>query len=96
MNAQTSPLDLDVLARKRVKAKMGWYKHLAVYLIVNTFLMAMAVWQGRYWPIFPMVGWGLAVVLHGLSVWFAGYGSTMREDMVERERQKLAKQRDSW
>lgn len=96
MLTQMTPQDMDTLARKRVKAKMGWYKHLAVYLIVNTFLMAMAVWQGRYWPIFPILGWGLAVVLHGASVWFSGAGSTLREGMVERERQKLTAQRDAW
>ena len=38
----------------------------------------------------------MAVVLHGASVCFAGAGSQLRENMVERERQKLAAQRDAW
>ncbi|MDO8458811.1 MAG: 2TM domain-containing protein [Burkholderiaceae bacterium] len=96
MNAQMTPQDIDTLARKRVKSQLGWYKHLAVYLLVNAFLIAMSVWQGRHWAIFPLLGWGLAVVLHGASVWFAGAGSHLREGMVERERQKLAAQRDTW
>lgn len=88
--------NIDMLARKRVKAKLGWYKHLTVYLIVNIFLIAMSVSQGRGWAIFPLLGWGLALALHGASVWFAGYGSALREGMVERERQKLTVQRDPW
>ena len=91
-----TPADIDILARKRVRAKMGWYKHLAVYLLVNTFLISMSIWQDRNWAIFPLLGWGLGLVLHGASVWFAGAGSHLRESMVERERQKLASQHDAW
>jgi uncharacterized membrane protein len=96
MHAQTTPQDIDALARKRVKSQLGWYKHLAVYLLVNALLISMSIWQGRNWAIFPLFGWGIAVVLHGVSVWFAGAGSQLRENMVERERQKLAAQRDAW
>lgn len=96
MHVQTTPIDMDALARKRVKSQLGWYKHLTVYLIVNVFLISMSIWQDRNWAVFPLFGWGLAVVLHGASVWFAGAGSNLREGMVERERQKLAAQRDAW
>ena len=96
MHAPTTPIDMDALARKRVKSLLGWYKHLTVYLIVNAFLISMSIWQDRNWAVFPLFGWGLAVVLHGASVWFAGAGSNLREGMVERERQKLTAQRDAW
>lgn len=96
MNTPMTPQDIDALARRRVKSQLGWYKHLAVYLIVNAFLIGMSIWQDRNWAIFPLLGWGIAVVLHGVSVWFAGAGSHLRESMVERERQKLAAQRDTW
>lgn len=95
MNTPMTPQDIDSLARKRVKSQLGWYKHLAVYLIVNAFLISMSVWQGRNWALFPLLGWGLGLALHGVSVWFAGAGSSLREKMVERERQKLAGQGDS-
>lgn len=96
MNAEMTPQDLDALARKRVKSQLGWYKHFAVYLLVNAFLISLSIWQDRNWAIFPLFGWGLGLVLHGISVWFAGAGSSLRESMVERERQKLAAQRDAW
>lgn len=95
MTTPMTPQDVDALARKRVKSQLGWYKHLAVYLIVNAFLISMSIWQDRNWAIFPLFGWGLGLVLHGASVWFAGAGSHLRESMVARERLKLAAQRDA-
>jgi hypothetical protein len=88
--------DIERLARKRASSKLGWYKHAAVYAIVNTFLIAMSIWQGKHWAMFPLLGWGLGLALHGVSVWFADTGSALREGMVERERQKLSVQRDAW
>jgi hypothetical protein len=96
MNTPTSSIDIDALARKHVKSQLGWYKHLAVYLLVNAFLISLSIWQDRNWALFPLFGWGLGLVLHGVSVWFAGAGSNLRESMVARERQKLTAQRDAW
>lgn len=63
--------ELDRLARKRAGAKLGWYFHAAVYLAVNLFLLAMSEygWGQRGWSLKPMLGWGLGLVLHGISVW---------------------------
>lgn len=91
-----TPENIERIARKRASAKLGWYTHAAVYLTVNTFLIALSVWQGRHWAMFPLLGWGLGLALHGVSVWFAGAGSALREAMVERERTRLTAQRDVW
>lgn len=44
-------------------------EHLTVYLVVMGFLVL--VWwftsRGYFWPFWPMAGWGIGVVLHGLS-----------------------------
>jgi hypothetical protein len=88
--------DIERLARKRASAKLGWYKHAAVYAVINTFLIALSVSQGTHWAMFPLLGWGLGLALHGLAVWFAGVGSSLRESMVERERTRLTAQRDPW
>ena len=44
--------------------------HLTVYLLVNVFLIG--VWAasggGYFWPIWPVLGWGLALALHGAPV----------------------------
>ncbi|MDP3309498.1 MAG: 2TM domain-containing protein, partial [Polaromonas sp.] len=50
---------LEQLARKRADAKLGWYIHATVYLLVNLLLVALSVSSGRHWAIFPLLGWGL-------------------------------------
>jgi hypothetical protein len=92
-----TPEELDRLARKRAGAKLGWYFHASVYLAVNLFLLAMSEygWGQRSWSLKPMLGWGLGLVLHGISVWVLGPGGGLRERMVQKERERLQRQQDS-
>ena len=86
-----TPEQLDRLARKRAGAKLGWYWHAAVYVLVNTALWAMSS-HGighRAWSFFPLVGWGLGLAMHGVAVFVLGNGSGLRERMVQRERERL-------
>lgn len=80
---------LDRLARRRAKAKMGWWLHAAIYLVVNTALVALALAQGRHWAVFPLLGWGAGLAFHGLAVWVFAPGQPLMERMVARERQRL-------
>jgi hypothetical protein len=80
---------IDRLARKRAGAKLGWYFHASVYLLVNLALAALSLHQGRHWAVFPALGWGLGLALHGVSVFVLGTGSGLRERMVQRERERL-------
>jgi len=84
---------IEHIAVRRVKAKMGWFFHAAIYAVVNLFLMAGAMFHGRHWHFFPLIGWGLALAIHGAAVWFKSSitGHNMRERMIERERQALTK-----
>ena len=86
-----SPEEIDKLARKRAGAKMGWYMHLAIYLVVNggLFLASGLMFGTRSYHFGPLLGWGVGLVFHGLSVFFIGKGSTLRENMVARERARL-------
>ncbi len=60
-----TPDEIDRLARKRAGAKLGWYIHAGVYIVVNLalFLLASeAVNMGRRpWNIYPAMGWGLGL-----------------------------------
>lgn len=92
MRPDRSPEDLERLAQRRASAKMGWFIHLGVYLVVNTALFILSTQFGMHrWSLFPAAGWGLGVVLHGVSVFVLG-DSGLRERLVERERERLRRQ----
>ena len=42
MNNREAIDDIERLARKRAGAKLGWYIHATVYVVVNLFLFAMS------------------------------------------------------
>jgi len=92
MTTPLSPEEIDRLARRRAGAKLGWYFHAAVYVVVNLGLIALAVARGRNWAMFPLIGWGVGLALHGISVFLVGKGSGLRERMVQREREKLRRE----
>jgi len=79
-------VDIDRLARKRAGAKLGWYIHACVYLLVNLLLITLSLHQGRHWAVFPAVGWGLGLALHGLFVFVRTGGWFERMVRAERER----------
>ncbi len=91
-----TPEQMDRIARKRAGAKLGWYFHAAVYVLVNLFVFAMSQYGfgHRSWSIFPLLGWGLGLALHGASVWLIGSGGDLRERMVQKERESLQRAQD--
>ncbi|MCP5280941.1 MAG: 2TM domain-containing protein [Rhodoferax sp.] len=89
-----TPEEIDRIARRRAGAKLGWYVHATVYLLVNAALFAASnLGLGhRQWSLVPALGWGLGLVLHGLAVFVLGAGSSLRENLVEKERERLQRQ----
>lgn len=69
---QVDPVDqLRERAVRRLKKKRDFAAHVLVYLMVNGFIVA--IWAvtsaGFFWPIFPIVGWGIGVVMNAWDVW---------------------------
>ena len=92
-----TPNDIERLANRRAKAKLGWYIHAVVYLTVNALLFFLSAHgEGRHhWSIYPALGWGLGLALHGISVFVLGASGGLRERMVQKERERLQRrQRD--
>lgn len=94
MSAPLTPEDIDRLARKRANAKMAWFIHATVFVVVNLFVFGMSEYAfgTRSWSVKPLLGWGLGLTLHGISVWFLGTGGDLRERMVQKERERLQRQ----
>ena len=95
MSPTRSPEALERLAHKRAAAKLGWYVHAAVFVVVNLVLLALSRhgFGSRPWSVFPFLGWGLGLALHGVSVFVLGNG--LRERLVQKERARLQRESDA-
>ena len=59
-------------ARKRLQKKREFATHVIAYLAVNTLLIilwATADDRGSFWPIFPLIGWGIGLFFHGWGIY---------------------------
>lgn len=88
------PSDDDI--RRIAQARVSFRVHAMVYVAVN--LLLLVIWwltaDGRpptlvddsaayFWPMWPMLGWGIGLAFHG----FGAYGSF--HDWQRREEEKL-------
>lgn len=69
----------------RIQAKRSFSWHVVVFVLVN--IGFVAIWffsgQGYYWPIWPMLGWGIGLIAHGLAVY--GGMRPITEEQIQRE-----------
>jgi hypothetical protein len=84
--------DLRKLAVLRLKKRRDFGTHIVVYIAVNA--MLVAIWAvtgaGFFWPIFPILGWGIGVAANAWDV----YGrKPITEDEVQRETERLRSER---
>lgn len=72
-------------AKARVEALRGFYIHLTVYVIVNLFLFLLNIFTSpdALWFYWPLLGWGIAIVLHAVSVF--GIGRLASADWEEKK-----------
>ena len=96
MRTPLTPDEIERLARRRAGAKLGWFVHASVFVLVNLFVFSMSQYAfgTRDWSVKPLLGWGLGLALHGISVWFLGAGGEFRERMVQKERERLLRQQN--
>lgn len=90
---QTAGTALDEVLRqqaiKQLKKRRDFHTHLLVYVLVNAFLViiwALSGWHGFFWPIFPIVGWGIGVAL---NAWDVYRGDEFTEADIQREITRL-------
>ena len=85
--------ELRAQAVKQLKKKSDFRTHVLIYVLVNAFLVV--IWAvtsaGFFWPVFPMVGWGIAVVANAWDVY--GGGDVPTESQINREMERLNRRR---
>lgn len=81
--------ELRERAVKRLKKRRDFRGHLLIYTLVNAFLVV--IWAvtspgGFFWPIFPIVGWGIGVIMNAWDVYFA---EDFSEEDIDKEIEHL-------
>ena len=90
MNRSTDSNDIESRARRRVGMKLGFYTHALVYVLVNVGLFAISSVSGRgNWHVWPLLGWGLGLTIHGIVTVVSLRGEGLRGRMLEREIERL-------
>ncbi len=71
-------------AKELVADLRGFYGHLGVYVFVNLglFLINMTMSPESLWFIWPLMGWGIGIVLHALRVFGRPLGSNWEEKKI--------------
>lgn len=92
---ERTPIELERLARRRAGMRLGWLIHAGAFVAVNALLAMLSLASGRAWAIYPFLGWGLGLAIHGAVVLANLSGGGLMERLVQQERRRLA-QRDPW
>jgi hypothetical protein len=75
-------------ALERIEKKQEFHAHLLAYVLVNT--MLVGIWAvtgaGFFWPVFPLLGWGIGIGFHAWDTYRVGEPS---EAQIEREVRRL-------
>jgi hypothetical protein len=80
--------ELREVAVQRLRKKRGLQAHLLAYVMVN--LLLTGIWLattpgGFYWPVFPLLGWGIGVAF---NIWDV-YAPGPTEQQIQREMSRL-------
>jgi len=76
-------------ARRRLVSEKGFYVHLVTYVLViaGLFIINVLTGHGRWWFVWPAVGWGIGIAVHALSAF--GLIGLLGRDWEERRLKEL-------
>lgn len=78
-------------AKKRVENLKAFYIHLALYILVNLMLFFINISSdsSKLWFLYPLVGWGIGIVIHGLTTFpFGIFGKEWEERKIKEYMEK--------
>ena len=87
MNTTAEDEELRARALASLKKKREFGAHMLAYVLINT--MLIVIWAmtgaGFFWPIFPLMGWGVGVFFNAWDVYSRGPS----EERIRREIQSM-------
>ena len=90
-----SEYNMYLKAQKRVEDIKGFYGNLTAYIVIITGLaiLNMVTNRSHLWFFYPAIGWGIGVVVHGMSVF--NYMPFLGSNWEEKKIQELMKKEQS-
>jgi hypothetical protein len=88
MIAPERETDLRERALTQIRKKHEFHAHVAAYVLVNALLVAIYFLTdpgGFFWPVFPILGWGIGLFFHGWDV----YSAPPTEQRIRKEMARL-------
>jgi hypothetical protein len=72
----------------RLRKKAEFRTHLFVYVVVNAVLVALWAATGAhfFWPVFPLLFWGMGLVFHAQEVYVR---HDVSEEEIRREMERM-------
>ncbi|MCP9228215.1 2TM domain-containing protein [Bacillus mycoides] len=78
-------------AKKRMENLKAFYIHLTVYILVNLmfFFINISSDSSKLWFLYPLGGWGIGIVIHGLTTFpFGIFGKEWEERKIKEYMEK--------
>ena len=78
-------------ALERVRMLRGFYIHLVTYVLINAllFLINIVTSPDILWFYWPLLGWGIGIVMHAFYVY--GFGGWLGSDWEEKKIKEIMK-----
>jgi hypothetical protein len=72
-------------AKRRVEEIKGFYWHLVCYLVINAVLVVINLLTSPeyYWFIWPLLGWGVGLIIHAFSALGGLWGKSWEERKIK-------------
>lgn len=85
-----------LIAKKRVEEIKSFYWNLISYGVVNAFLLFIDLsdngsWDWSFWP---MLGWGIGIIFHGIEVFGFFNSHNWKERMIQKELERRKRERE--
>ncbi|MEL6390425.1 MAG: 2TM domain-containing protein [Bacteroidota bacterium] len=81
---------LYLRAKERVRKRRKFYSHAMSWVVMSVFFILLNLATSDFfWAIFPILGWGLGVAFHAISI----FSYEWEDTEVDREYERLRKRR---